>query len=226
MHKLLFAKFFDANTGSEGAQANPDTSGQDNGNQEQPGAHTEEDGSEGNDDDATITIKNSELQDRISRGVNAQLARQKQEQEAKDAENKAQKDYAKLTADQKRDVDLKKANDRIEELERQSTINSLKASVRADLLKELPNSGEFGEDVIGLLTTDKAETTKTNVNAFTKIVKETAQKLYQQDLQGAHTPGRAKTGDDKSHDKSIGVEMAEQVNKTLPKAAIDPWKLN
>lgn len=214
-----FYKFFDADTGAQAGNSDADNS--------QEVQNPSEDDSKQDDSNKknpeTVTIPKSELQDRINRGIKAGLKQQQEEANKAQAEKNEQKAYQKLTADQKKEYDLQKLQDEIRTLKSENTRNQLASSVRGDIQKEL--GLEADDNIVGMLTTEKADSTKANVDSFIKLAKGFGQKLYQKDLQGQHIPGNSKVNSKKQGEPNFGSKMAKAVNTNAPKA-IDPWKIN
>lgn len=121
----------------------------------------------------------------VQRIVQDRIARE--QQKAAEAQKEAQK-LAKLSAQEKAQYQLEKANERIAELERQQAITGLKQTATGIL----GESGITADDaLLNILVTDDAETTQANIKSFIAIIDAKSDELLQAKLKG--TPPKVVT---------------------------------
>ena len=124
------------------------------------------------------TVEAKYTEEDVQRIVQDRIARE--QVKAAEAQKEAQK-LAKLSAQEKAQYQLEKANERIAELEREQTVNGLKQTATG-ILSE---SGISADDsLLAVLVTNDAETTQSNIKSFIAIVDAKSDELLQAKLKG------------------------------------------
>ncbi|MFF7217917.1 DUF4355 domain-containing protein [Mammaliicoccus sciuri] len=114
-----------------------------------------------------------EQQKKVDEIIERRLAKEKKNADKKvqDAVEEAKK-LAKMNKDEKNAYEFKKMQDELNALRNEKAVNDMKATARAMFLDKNINASD---ELLNLVVTSEAETTKDNVEAFSKILDDLVQ---------------------------------------------------
>lgn len=208
-NKHLFMR--EPDDGEQGGNNNP-ANGVDN---------NENDGGNGDEKSFTQEEVDNIVSERVNRAVDKAVNKALQERDDKEREERDEADRMKnMTKQQKADAETQKLRDKIAELEAKQTRSEMSSQARAKL-QELDITAD--DETIGMLVTDKADTTIKNVEGFAKAVEAAVESRYQKDRVG-RTPGSS-TNPSRSANLDVGQQLAEREKQQNSKAhqAKDLW---
>lgn len=130
--------------------------------------NTNDNGSEGVQDEQEEVTFTPEQQKKVDEIVERRLAKEKKnvDKKVKDAVEEAKK-LAKMNEDEKNQYEFQKLQDELNELRNEKALNDMKATARTMFLDKDIN---VTDELLNLVVTSDAETTKQNVEAFSKIL--------------------------------------------------------
>lgn len=155
----------------------------------QPGAVQENEAAETQNQETQPEAKYTE--EDLNRIVQERVARE--QQKAKEQQEEAKK-LAKMTAQEKIQHELDKANARIAEMERQQTISGLKQTATQILGESGINADEA---LLNMVVTDTADNTQANIKSLLAIIEAKSEEMLQAKLKGAApkvVPSATQTG--------------------------------
>lgn len=130
--------------------------------------NTNDNGSEGVQDEQEEVTFTPEQQKKVDEIVERRLAKEKKnvDKKVKDAVEEAKK-LAKMNEDEKNQYEFQKLQDELNALRNEKALNDMKATARTMFLDKDIN---VTDELLNLVVTSDAETTKQNVEAFSKIL--------------------------------------------------------
>lgn len=142
-----------------------------------------------NSDDSKENVEKTFTKEDVEKIVSERLKREKEKAEADKAEAKR---LAKMDADQKKQYELDKANKRAEEAEAKLAKYEMQKQARSMLSEKNIN---VNDDMLNLVVTNEAETTKANVEVVSDFVQKIKDEVRKELLAGKtpKAPGASKT---------------------------------
>lgn len=130
--------------------------------------NTNDNGSEEEQDQQEEVTFTPEQQKKVDEIIERRLAKEKKnvDKKVKDAVEEAKK-LAKMNKDEKSQYELQKLQDELNALRNEKALNDMKATARSMFLDKDIN---VTDELLNLVVTSDAETTKQNVEAFSKIL--------------------------------------------------------
>ncbi|PTJ71215.1 DUF4355 domain-containing protein [Mammaliicoccus sciuri] len=130
--------------------------------------NTNDNGSEEEQDQQEEVTFTPEQQKKVNEIIERRLAKEKKnvDKKVKDAVEEAKK-LAKMNKDEKSQYELQKLQDELNALRNEKALNDMKATARSMFLDKDIN---VTDELLNLVVTSDAETTKQNVEAFSKIL--------------------------------------------------------
>lgn len=132
--------------------------------------------------------------------------REKQEKEISEA-----KKLAEMDAQQKAEYERDKLQKKLEALEREITLNEMGRTARGMLSERGVN---LSDDLVSILITDEAESTKANVDAFVELFNGAVEAAVTEKLKSG-TPKRMAGGKTMTRDEILNIPDAEARRKAI-----------
>ena len=150
----------------------------------------------------TLTLTQEQLNDRIRRAT--EHGKKLGQQAQKDEQTEAEK-LAGMSAQQRLEYQNNKLTEELAKMRSENSRNAMISQARVQLTQD---GVQASDEILGMIVTEEAESTMSNVAAYTAAVKASAEAMFAKQRQGS-TPANG-NGGGQNAELSNGAKLAQQ----------------